>query len=119
MGVNCAGLRPKLLTFKKVISELKPSAFFLQETKFNEVGKLKHKNHIIFEKVRKDRDGGGLAFGCIPDLTPAFVREGEDSVEALSVQIFVKKLKIRCCLAYGCQETESNDKKRSILAIYG
>ena len=41
------------------------------------------------------------------------MREGDDSVEALSVQIFVKKLKIRCCLAYGCQETESNDKKEA------
>ena len=113
MGVNCAGLRPKFLTFKKVISELKPSAFFLQETKYKEVGKLKLKNYIIFEKVRNDRDGGGLAFGCIPELTPVFVREGEDSVEALSVQIFVKQLKIRCCVAYGCQETESNDKKEA------
>jgi hypothetical protein len=113
MGVNCAGLRPKLLTFKKVISELKPSAFFLQETKYKEVGKLKIKNYIIFEKLRNNRDGGGIAFGCIPELTPVFVREGEDPVEALSVQIYVKKLKIRCCVAYGCQENDLNDKKEA------
>ena len=92
MGVNSAGLRPKLFTFKKVLNELKPSAFFLQETKFKEAGKLKLDNYVIFEKVRNNRDGGGLAFGCIPELSPVWVREGEeDLVEALSVNILVKK----------------------------
>ena len=28
LGVNAAGLRPKLLTFKKILAELKPSVFF-------------------------------------------------------------------------------------------
>ena len=66
MGVNAGGLRPKLLTLKKVLSELKPSVFMVEETKFKEVGKLKLENYVIFEKVRKSRDGGGLAIGCIP-----------------------------------------------------
>ena len=114
LGVNSAGLRPKLLTFKKVLNELKPSAFFLQETKFKEAGKLKLDDYVIFEKVRNSRDGGGLAFGCIPELTPVWVREGEDdNVEALSVNIFVKKFKIRCCVAYGCQETDTSDRKEA------
>ena len=111
--MNAAGLRPKLLTFKKVLSELKPSVFFCQETKFKETGKLKIDDYVIFEKVRNNKDGGGLAIGCVPELFPVWVREGEDSVEALSVNICVKKLKIRCCVAYGCQETESNDKKEA------
>ena len=38
----------------------------VEETKFKEVGKLKLENYVIFEKVRKSRDGGGLAIGCIP-----------------------------------------------------
>ena len=100
MGVNATRLRPKLMTFKKVVSELSPSVFFLEETKFKEVGKLKMSNYVIFEKVRGERDGGGLAIGCIPELT-------------LSVKIFVKKFKIRCCVAYGCQETDSIENKEA------
>ena len=52
--------------------------------------------------------------GCIPELSPVWVREGEeDLVEALSVNIFVKKFQIRCCVAYGCQETDTSDKKEA------
>ena len=29
----------------------------------------------------------------------------------MSVDIFLNKLKIRCCAAYGCQENESNERK--------
>ena len=108
MGVNAGGLRPKLLTLKKVLSELKPSVFMVEETKFKEVGKLKLENYVIFEKVRKSRDGGGLAIGCIPELCPVWVKEGEDPVEALTINISVKKMRIRCCVAYGCQETDTH-----------
>ena len=112
MGVNAAGLRSTNLTFKKVLNELQPSAFFVEETKLKEAGKIKLDNYIIFEKVRKDgNNGGGIAFGCLPELKPVWLREGEDPVEALSVQIFVGKLKIRCCVAYGFQETDTIEKK--------
>ena len=40
VGVNAAGLKPKLKTFKKVLIDLKPSAFFIQESKYKEEGKL-------------------------------------------------------------------------------
>ena len=114
MGVNSAGLRSKLTSFKKVVSELKPSVFFIQETKYKEPGRIKMDNYIIYELVRKSRDGGGgLAIGVDKDLQPAWVREGDDQVEALSVEIFLKNMKIRCCNAYGCQENESIDKKEA------
>ena len=58
LAVNTAGLRPKLLTFKKVIKELMPSVFFLEETKFKDTGRLKLANYDIFELVRESRDGG-------------------------------------------------------------
>ena len=41
MGVNSAGLRSKLPTFKKVLYNLKPSILFAQEMKFKTEGKLK------------------------------------------------------------------------------
>ena len=47
-----------------------------------------------------------MALGCVKELQPVFVREGDDNVEALSVEISVRNMRIRCCVAYGCQETE-------------
>ena len=113
LGVNAAGLHSKILSFKKVLSELKPSVFFLEETKMKFEGKIKIENYSIFEKVRQKRSGGGIALGCIKDLNPIWVREGEADLEALSVEISVKNMKIRCCVAYGYQENESIEKKNS------
>ena len=113
LGVNAAGIRSKFNTFKKVITELKPSLFFLEETKVKDVGKIKLENYIIFELVRQDRGGGGLALGCDKDLNPVWVREGDDMVEALSVEIYLKEIKIRCCVAYGCQENDLIERKEA------
>ena len=114
LGVNAAGLRSKLLTFKKVLADLKPSVFFIEETKYKDIGKLKFDNYVVFEVVRKSRDGGGgLAIGCVNDLKPVWLREGTDDVEALSVEIVVQKMRIRCCVAYGCQENASNERKEA------
>ena len=86
----------------------------VQETKMKDVGKIKIDDYIIFEKLRNKRqNGGGLAIGCIPELKPIWVREGDDQVEALSIDIFVKNLKIRCCTGYGCQEGELIEKKHA------
>ena len=112
MGVNSAGLGSKLSTFKKVLSELKPAVFFIEETKFKDAGKLKIDNFFVYELVRENRDGGGgLALGVAKELNPVWVREGDDVVEALSVEISLKKLKIRCCVAYGCQESDLLERK--------
>ena len=71
-------------------------------------------NYIIYELVRKSRNGGGgLALGCAKELKPTWVREGNDEVEALSVDIFVQNMKIRCCVAYGCQESQLNERKEA------
>ena len=99
------------MTFKKVINELKPLVFLVEETKFKNCGKLKLDNFIIYELVRQNRDGGGLALGVAKELNPAWVREGDDTVEALSVEISVKSMKIRCCASYGCQENELIERK--------
>ena len=86
---------------------MSPSVFFIEETKFKDAGKIKLKNYNIFELIRSSRNGGGgLALGCLKELQPVWVREGDDQVEALSVEIFLKRMKIRCCVAYGCQETD-------------
>ena len=111
LGANAAGLKSKLTSFRKVLTSLQPSVFFIEETKYKDVGKLKVENYVIFELTRKNKDGGGLALGCSKDLQPVLLREGDDNVEALSVEIFVKDMRIRCCIAYGCQENETVERK--------
>ena len=114
LGVNAAGLKSKLLSFKKVLADLKPSVFFIQESKYKDAGQLKvGNNFIIYELLRENKSGGGLALGCAKDLNPAWVREGNDQVEALSVDIFPKNMKIRCCVAYGPQENDNIEKKEA------
>ena len=111
--MNAAGLKPKLLTFKKVLTELNPSVFFVQESKFKDEGKLKLDNYVIFELVRESRDGGGLVLGCVKELKPVLVRRGNNDIEAMSVDIFVRTMSIRCCVAYGCQESSLVEKKEA------
>ena len=114
LGVNANGLKPKMLTFKKVLNELEPSVFFVEETKFKEEGQLKLDNFTLFELTRKSKDGGGgLILGAIKELNPVLVRKGTDYVEAISIDIFVRNMSIRCVVAYGCQETANVDKKHA------
>ena len=112
LGVNAAGLKPKLSTFKKVINTLQPALFFIEETKFKEEGKLKIENFLIFELTRESRDGGGgLAIGCIKQLKPVLARKGTDSIEALTIDISLQKMKIKCVVGYGPQENSKKENK--------
>ena len=63
--------------------------------------------------MRKNREGGGLALGCLKELKPVWLREGNDDVEALSIEIVVKDMKVRCVVAYGCQENSSRVRVRT------
>ena len=115
LGVNTAGLKSKFTSFKKVINELKPSVFFAQETKFREEGNIKlGDEYLVYEFLRKnEKGGGGLALGCQKNLNPCLVSEGNENVEALSIDIFIKNMKIRCCTAYGPQENDKIEKKEA------
>ena len=69
-------------------------------------------NFIIFELVRESKDGGGgLALGCVKELRPVLARKGNDNSEAMSVDISVNKMKIKCVVGYGPQENSSSEKK--------
>ena len=64
-----------IFTFNKVLEELKTSVFLVEETKLKDAGRIKVENYVVFKKVRENRDGGAL--GCVNDLKPVWVREGE------------------------------------------
>ena len=55
LGVNAAGLKSKITSFRKVINELNPAVFFIEETKYEDSGRLKiGSNYHIYELIRQD-----------------------------------------------------------------
>ena len=111
IGVNAAGLSSKLTSFTKVLKELQPSVFIVQETKFKKERALSIDGYTIYDLVREFKDGGGLLIGCAKEVNPVMIRKGNDNVEAITVEISVSSMVIRCCGAYGPQENCSVDKK--------
>ena len=83
----------------------------MQETKCNIEGKLKLDGFLTYEHLRCKGEGGGLAVIARQDLNPAFVRDGGEKVEALTIDIHVKTMTISCTTAYGPQESDSLEKK--------
>ena len=98
IGVNANGISSKLESLNHIFMELKPSVICLQETKLRKMGKLKFNGYIVFESIRKNSQGGGLAIIVKSDLEPVWISEVDDQVEILIVEI------INC---YGPQESDS------------
>ena len=48
MGINAAGIKSKLHSFKDVLENLKPTVFFLQEAKCSVTGKIDVDNYGIY-----------------------------------------------------------------------
>ena len=61
--------------------------------------------------MREKSKGGGLAIGALKDLDPVWINEGNDEVEAITIEIKVNKLAISFTTAYGPQENDKIDKK--------
>ena len=110
-GVNPAGARSKWATWIKIIRESKASVWTMQETKSSETNKLKMNNFVIYEKIRESREGGGVAIAARTDLNPVLTAEGEDNIEAITIDIFPSKMVISCTSAYGPQQKDKLDKK--------
>ena len=70
LSANAAGIKSKMTTLKKIVSEENVNISFLQETNYKETGQMNlDSDFIIFERVRPIRDGGGgVALGCQKDL---------------------------------------------------
>ena len=86
----------------------------LQETKLtvNEVIKCEaSKDFQVYYLNRQNRQGGGLAVGIENNIESTLIREGDDNIEALSIQIVLKQLPVRIIVGYGPQENYNMDKK--------
>ena len=112
-GFNCAGLSSKWQSFNKLINDIKPGAFFAQETKLNKKQKFKIDNpeYKIFRLERQATGGGGLVIGALENLKPVLIKEGDDESEALTVLIEVSTLKVRLVVGYGANESDRQAKK--------
>ena len=90
---NAANIKNKLLSLEKIVNDLNISIFCLQETHEAKIGAIKFQtseNYQIYEKIRTNKGGGGLAVGILKDLNPSWIRDGGGEVEALTIKFKVK-----------------------------
>ena len=89
-----------------------PQVFMLQETKLNRKNQIRLEKYEIFEKVRKNKGGGGIMIGINKDIEkePVDVSPQDDEAKILVVEIELKDLPIRFLTAYGPQEEDNEDK---------
>ena len=116
IGINANGISSKLDSLTHIISDLNPSIICLQETKLRKMGKLQYKGYTIFELIRKQSAGGGLAILTKSDLEPIWVSEGDDEVEILVIEVHIENYPIKIINAYCPQESDSIERKASFWA---
>ena len=112
VGNNIAGAKSKWASVKRWIRMKTPAILSLQETKFQSAGKHNLDGYFTYEHLRTEKTaGGGILMAVQKELCPSLVRDGGEEVEALTVDIFVKKMSISCTTAYGPQENDLKEKK--------
>ena len=102
-----------------MINQLKPGVVLLQESKLYEKGTLKFDDYCVFEKVRKQNEGGGLLTLVHNNLEPIMVpRENESKVSEniLVVEALLGENKVRFINAYGPQENSLIDERADFYA---
>lgn len=106
IGTNADGLATKKESFLNLIQNERPSCFMVQETKFKNVGQLKVKGYQLFERIRKNREGGGLLIGIENEMNcePVLISVADEETEIIVIEIDLKVMKIRLITAYGPQE---------------
>ena len=111
-GTNANGLKSKKESFLNLLSKENPQIFMIQETKLRRKNQFKVPGVEIFEKIRKNKGGGGLMIGINKeiDTTPVDVSPQDDDVEILVVEIKLESLTLRILTAYGPQEDDEDDK---------
>ena len=120
---NCNKIGTKIESFNKVLSDLKPAIFGLEETK-QKINDPPIKcdnltNYQTFELRRekekefggKGLEGGGLAIGALHCLKPLLTRQGDDDSECLSISIKTIPMDILCVVGYGPQIGDRCDRK--------
>ena len=88
----------------------------LQETKLksNETIKCENKDDFqIFYLNRQKSQGGGLALGVEKNIESTLIRDGDDEIEVISVQVVLGGIPVRLITGYGPQENDIIEKKKN------
>ena len=121
MNCNASSLKSKLKSFENVLKNENPAVVCLQETHFRRSGMIKvHgiEEFEIFELIREGKGGGGLALGAKKSLSPLWINDGGNKVEAITVQITVKGQNVRITNAYDQQNYSFADSKFNFCLLY-
>ena len=112
-GFNPNGVKSKWTTIKKLIRDTHSAVVTMQETKCSQPGQMNFDGYFTYEHLRSKKEGGGVAMSALKELQPAFISDGGDGVEALTVDIHVKNMTISVVSAYGPQESASVENKEA------
>ena len=115
LGVNAAGIKSKLESFEFVLDKLKPQIWAIQETKLKRKETIKvesiERKYQVYYLSRNETIGGGVAVGIDKEIESTLVREGNDDVEVLVVEINLNVISIRVVVGYAPQENALVEKK--------
>ena len=102
-----------MTTIKRLIRDTKSSVITMQETKCQQLGQINIDGYHTYEHLRNKREGGGVAISALKVLSPVFVSDGGEGVEAITIDIHVKNMSVSVTSAYGPQESAPNEKKHA------
>ena len=83
----------------------------MQETKASQAGQINLDWYFTYEVIRSNKEGGCFAISALNNLCPAFVRDGGDNAEAVTIDVHVRNMTIYITSAYGPQESALIEKK--------
>ena len=87
----------------------------LQETKLYKRGTMKFENFQCFEKIRNEKEGGGLMTLVHKNFDPVVIPTKKQSKMSLNILIVAAKIRnmnVRFINAYGVQEAASHEETR-------
>ena len=115
IGTNAAGLTSKKESFFNILNKYRPSIVTIQESKHKRAGSLKVPGYQAFEKVRKNKSGGGLLTCVDENLNPVLISNCKDDIEILTVEADLGSKKLRIINGYGPQE---DDEIQDVLCFW-
>ena len=120
VGNNCAGLKGKIDSFKNLLMNCSPAIVMLQETKLYKRGTIKFNQFQCFEKLRSEKEGGGLMTLIHKNMDPVIIPTKSQSKMGLNVLVIeanIRNMKIRFINAYGVQECAAIEEKLEFYSI--
>ena len=120
IGNNCAGFKGKKNSFENLLKIFSPGIVMLQETKLYKRGTMKFEEFQCFEKVRCDKEGGGLMTLIHKNFNPVIIPTKDQSKMSLNIMIVgakIRNMEIRFINAYGVQEGAAIEEKVNFYSI--